>query len=90
MFVPGRSASLRLRARLYSLPPRNGVSTRNMNLCGTQWLAYVLLYRHFAAAFAGDRARIGTIPYRSAVLRRDRIIVPFKKPWESPDLSGLS
>src|SRR5262244_4462736 len=38
---------------------RNGVSTRNMNLCGAQWLAYVLLCRRFAAAFAGDRARLG-------------------------------
>jgi hypothetical protein len=30
-----------------------------MNLCGAQWLAYVLLCRRFAAAFAGDRARLG-------------------------------
>jgi hypothetical protein len=37
---------------------RNGVSTRDMNLCGAQWLAYVLLCRRFAAAFAGDRARL--------------------------------
>ena len=38
---------------------RNGVSTPNMNLCGAQWLAYVLLCRRFAAAFAGDRSRLG-------------------------------
>src|SRR5262249_36614609 len=38
---------------------RNGVSTRDMNLCRAQWLAYVLLCRRFAAAFAGDRARLG-------------------------------
>src|SRR5690349_7063928 len=37
---------------------RNGVSTRDMNLCGVQWLAYVLLCRRFAAALAGDRARL--------------------------------
>jgi hypothetical protein len=37
---------------------RNGVSTRNTNLCGAQWLAYVLLCRRFAAALAGDRARL--------------------------------
>src|SRR5215467_9109812 len=37
---------------------RNGVSTRDMNLCGAQWLAYVLLCRRFAAALAGDRARL--------------------------------
>ena len=29
-----------------------------MNLCGAQWLAYVLLCRRFAAALAGDRARL--------------------------------
>src|SRR5262249_47996268 len=38
---------------------RNGVSTRNMNLCGAQWLAYVLLCRRFAVALTGDRARLG-------------------------------
>src|SRR5215469_7687419 len=37
---------------------RNGVSTRNMNLCGAQWLAYVLLCRRFAVALTGDRARL--------------------------------
>jgi hypothetical protein len=29
-----------------------------MSLCGAQWLAYVLLCRRFAAALAGDRARL--------------------------------
>jgi len=38
---------------------RNGVSTRNMNLCGAQWLAYVLLCRRFTVALTGDRARLG-------------------------------
>jgi len=37
---------------------RNGVSTRDMNLCGAQRLAYVLLCRRFAAALAGDSARL--------------------------------
>src|SRR5215468_9325304 len=37
---------------------RNGVSTRNRNLCGAQWLAYVLLCRRFAVTFTGDRARL--------------------------------
>src|SRR5262249_55759728 len=37
---------------------RNGVSTRNMNLCGAQWLAYVLLCRRFAVALTGDRRRL--------------------------------
>jgi hypothetical protein len=56
----GSSRRSRLRARLYSLPP----SQRRQHpeyeyLCGAQWLAYVLLCRRFAAAFAGDRARLG-------------------------------
>jgi hypothetical protein len=38
---------------------RNGVGTRDMNLCETQWLAYVLPSRRFAAALTGDRARLG-------------------------------
>jgi hypothetical protein len=29
-----------------------------MNLCGAQWLAYVLLCRRFAVTFTGDRARL--------------------------------
>jgi len=29
-----------------------------MNLCGAQWLAYVLLCRRFAAALAGDSPRL--------------------------------
>ena len=38
---------------------RNSVSTRDMNLYGAQWLAYVLPYRRFAAALTDDRARLG-------------------------------
>jgi hypothetical protein len=38
---------------------RNGVSTRDMNLYEAQWLAYVVPCRRFAAALAGDRARLG-------------------------------
>ena len=37
---------------------RNGVGTRDMNLYGAQWLAYVLPYRRFAAALTGDNARL--------------------------------
>jgi hypothetical protein len=33
---------------------RNGVGTRDKNLCEAQWLACVLLYRRFAAALTGD------------------------------------
>ena len=32
---------------------------RDMNLYEAQWLAYVVPCRRFAAAFAGDRARLG-------------------------------
>src|SRR5450756_572646 len=38
---------------------RNGVGTRDINLCEAQWLAFVLPYRRFAAALTGDRARLG-------------------------------
>jgi hypothetical protein len=37
---------------------RNGVGTRDKNLCEAQWLACVLLYRRFAAALTGDCARL--------------------------------
>jgi len=37
---------------------RNGVSAQGMNLHEAQWLAYALPYRRFAAALAGDRARL--------------------------------
>ena len=47
-----------LRSRRGAFRLRNGVSTRNMNLCGAQWLAYVLLCRRFAVALTGNRARL--------------------------------
>jgi len=34
---------------------RNGVGTRDMNLNEAQWRAYVVPYRRFAGALAGDR-----------------------------------
>src|SRR5262245_60680947 len=37
---------------------RNSVGTRDMNLCGAQWLAYVLPYRRFAAALTDACARL--------------------------------
>ena len=37
---------------------RNSVGTRDINLYGAQWLAYVLPYRRFAAALTGDYARL--------------------------------
>src|SRR5215467_16200944 len=37
---------------------RNGVGTRDMNLCGAQWLAYALPCRRFAAALTDLHARL--------------------------------
>ena len=50
---------------------RNGVGTRDMNLCEAQWLAYVLPYRRFAAALTGDRARLGADMDRYSVIASD-------------------
>jgi hypothetical protein len=44
---------------------RNGVSTRNMNLCGAQWLAYALPYRRFVGVFTDANARLGADVDRS-------------------------
>ena len=62
--MPGSSTTPgRLGARVYApirvaFRIRNGVGTRDNNLCEAQWLAYVLLYRRFAAALTGDCARL--------------------------------
>ena len=37
---------------------RNGVGTRDMNLCGAQWLAYAFPCRRFAAALTDVHARL--------------------------------
>ena len=61
MMRPGRRNHQQegeLRSRRGAFRLRNGVSTRNMNLCGAQWLAYVLLCRRFAVALTGNRARL--------------------------------
>ena len=50
---------------------RNGVGTRDMNLCEAQWLAYVLPYRRFAVALADDHARLGADVVRYAVIASD-------------------
>ncbi len=38
---------------------RNGVGTRDNNLCGAQWLACAFPYRRFAAVRTDDRERLG-------------------------------
>ncbi len=50
---------------------RNGVGTRDMNLCEAQWLACMLPYRRFAAALSGDRARLGADVVRYTVIASD-------------------
>jgi hypothetical protein len=50
---------------------RNGVGTRDMNLCEAQWLAYVLPYRRFAVALTDDHARLGADVVRYAVIASD-------------------
>jgi len=50
---------------------RNGVGTRDMNLCEAQWLAYVLPYRRFAATLTGDCARLGANVDRYSVIASD-------------------
>ena len=50
---------------------RNGVSTRDINLCEAQWLAYVLPYRRFAAALTGSRARLRADVDRYSVIVSD-------------------
>jgi hypothetical protein len=50
---------------------RNGVGTRDMNLCEAQWLAYVLPYRRFAVVLTDDHARLGADVVRYAVIASD-------------------
>jgi hypothetical protein len=63
--MPGSSTTPgRLGARDYApsrvaFRIRNGVGTRDMNLCEAQWLACRLPYRRFAAALTGSCARLG-------------------------------
>jgi hypothetical protein len=46
-----------------------------MNLCGAQWLVYVLLYRRFAAALAGDRARLEVDVDRYSFIVSDLLLI---------------
>jgi hypothetical protein len=56
---------------------RNGVGTRDKNLCEAQWLACMLLYRRFAAALAGDCARLeaDVVSYSFIVSDLHRLLV---------------
>ena len=56
---------------------RNGVGTRDKNLCEAQWLACVLPYRRFAAALTDDCARLGAdvVSYSFIVSDLHRLLV---------------
>jgi hypothetical protein len=56
---------------------RNGVGTRDKNLCEAQWLACVLLYRRFAAALTGVCARLeaDVVSYSFIVSDLHRLLV---------------
>src|SRR3954462_6486455 len=63
--MPGSSTTPgRLGARVHApirvaFRIRNGVGTRDNNLCEAQWLACAFPYRRFAAVLTDDRARLG-------------------------------
>jgi hypothetical protein len=81
--MPGSSTTPgRLGARVYApirvaFRIRNGVGTRDNNLCEAQWLACVLLYRRFAAVLTGDCARLeaDVVSYSFIVSDLHRLLV---------------
>jgi hypothetical protein len=50
---------------------RNSVGTRDMNLYGAQWLAYVLPCRRFIIVLADDYARLGANVDRYSLIASD-------------------
>jgi hypothetical protein len=50
---------------------RKSVGTRDMNLYGAQWLAYVLPYRRFVVVLTGDYARLGANVDRYSFIASD-------------------
>ena len=56
---------------------RNGVGTRDNNLCEAQWLACAFPYRRFAAVLTDDRARLGAdvVSYSFTVSDLHRLLV---------------
>ena len=81
--TPGSSTTPgRLDARIHApirvaFRIRNGVGTRDKNLCEAQWLACVLLYRRFAATLTGDCARLeaDVVSYAFIVSDLHRLLV---------------
>ena len=82
---PGTRASTtpgRLGARVHApirvaFRIRNGVGTRDNNLCEAQWLACAFPYRRFAAVLTDDRARLGAdvVSYSFTVSDLHRLLV---------------
>jgi hypothetical protein len=81
--MPGSSTTPgRLGARVHApirvaFRIRNGVGTRDNNLCEAQWLACAFPYRRFAAALTDDRARLGAdvVSYSFTVSDLHRLLV---------------
>jgi hypothetical protein len=57
--TPGRLGACDYAPSRLAFRIRNGVGTRDMNLCEAQWLACVPPCRRFAAALTDDCARLG-------------------------------
>ena len=81
--MPGSSTTPgRLGARVHApirvaFRIRNGVGTRDNNLCEAQWLACAFPYRRFAAVLTDDRARLGAdvVSYSFTVSDLHRLLV---------------
>ncbi len=81
--MPGSSTTPgRLGARVHApirvaFRIRNGVGTRDNNLCEAQWLACAFPYRRFAAVLTDDSARLGVdvVSYSFTVSDLHRLLV---------------
>jgi hypothetical protein len=81
--MPGSSTTPgRLGARVHApirvaFRIRNGVGTRDNNLCEAQWLACAFPYRRFAAVLTDDHARLGAdvVSYSFIVSDLHRLLV---------------
>src|SRR3954454_14834728 len=75
--MPGSSTTPgRLGARVHApirvaFRIRNGVGTRDNNLCEAQWLACAFPYRRFAAVLTDDHARLGADVVSSSFIVSD-------------------
>src|SRR4051795_6419811 len=99
--MPGSSTTPgRLGARVHApirvaFRIRNGVGTRDNNLCEAQWLACAFPYRRFAAVLTDDRARLGVdvVSYSFTVSDLHRLLVAglpahCERLWTLPRITG--